>query len=94
MNRDTFVYAEALTASDTVDATHVIEQIFCGGAGNIVAVLMDGSTVILTACLAGTIYPVRCRRINSTSTTASNLVGLGDKVRTVEALGAGQTIGL
>ena len=89
-----YVHAEALTPSDTVDAAHVIEEVYVGGAGNFVAVLMDGSTVTFSGALAGHSYPIRCRRINSTSTTASALVGLGDMVNTVEALGAGQTIGL
>ena len=89
-----FVHAEAITPSDTVDADHVIEQVYVGGAGNFVAVLMDGSTVTFTGALAGHIYPVRCRRINNTSTTATAMVAFHNGIRTVEALGAGQTIGL
>jgi hypothetical protein len=89
-----FSYAQTITKSDTVDAEFLIEAIFCGGAGNINVVMMDGTTVLLTACLAGHIYPIRCRRVHSTSTTASAMVALHSGKRTVDSLGAGQTIGI
>ena len=88
-----YSYAEALTPSDTVDAAHVIEAFVPGTTGNVAAVLLDGTAVTI-AVTVGTVYPLRCRRINATNTTSTGTVGLGDKVRTVEALGAGQTIGL
>lgn len=89
-----YTFREAITTSDTVDAPHVIEAVYVGGNGNFVAVGMDGETVTFTGALAGHTYPVRARRINSTSTTATNLVALHNNIRTVEALGAGQSIGL
>lgn len=87
-------YFEAITPSDTVDAPHVIEAVYVGGAGNFVAVGMNNVTVTITGALAGHTYPLRCRRINATSLSASSLVAFHSGVRTVEALGAGQTIGL
>ncbi len=60
---------------DTVNGTKM-SAIFVGGAGNMVLVYDDESTVTLSGCLAGTIYPVTCKRVNSGSTTASLMVGL------------------
>ena len=72
--------AIAIVKSDTVNLDLVngtkMVAIYVGGAGNIVLAYADGSTVTLTGCLAGTIYPVTCDRVNSTSTTATAMVGL------------------
>jgi hypothetical protein len=40
----------------------------------VVAVLEDNSTVQLT-CVAGQVIKVRCKRVNSTTTTATLMVG-------------------
>jgi hypothetical protein len=50
--------------------------IYVGGAGNLVVVKPNGSTVTITGALAGTIIPIKAIRVNSTSTTATNLVAL------------------
>ena len=72
--------AIAIVKSDTVNLDTVngtrLSAIYVGGAGNIVVVYDDGSTVTLTGCLAGTILPITCLRVNSTSTTATAMVGL------------------
>ena len=86
MPRRGFVHLTALTPSDTDDEEHVIEEIHCGGAGNIAVVLLDGTAVTLTGCLAGHRYPYRCRRINSTNTTATALVGASDGERVQDAI--------
>ena len=79
---------EAITPHDTTDQEHVIEHLYVGGAGAVVAAMMDGSVVTFTGLLAGTIYPIKARRINATSTTATSLVALHRGQRTIEALGA------
>lgn len=50
--------------------------VYVGGTGNLVAVMEDDSTCLFSAIPAGTILPIQCKRINSTSTTATLLVGL------------------
>jgi len=71
-----YAYEYAITTSDTVDIGQgVTWAISVGGAGNMVAVLQDGKTVTM-AVQAGQIVPLRVRRINATSTTATGLVGL------------------
>lgn len=69
--------AAAVTKSDTtiVDC----EGFFVGGAGNVAIVAKgDGSNtaVTLTGCLVGTVYPIACKKIMSTNTTATNIVAL------------------
>lgn len=79
--------AKAITKSDTVNydgstfstsaATKAIpaDAIYVGGAGIVVAVFPDGSTVQFTA-VAGEILPISTIRVNSTTTTATLMVAL------------------
>jgi hypothetical protein len=74
-------FGSAITKSDTVNITCpagriVTDAIYVGGTGNIVWVLATGDTVTLDGAVAGTILPIMALRVNSTSTTATNLVGL------------------
>lgn len=75
-----FNYSKPITKSDTDDIRPVNgekhQAIYVGGAGNIVAVYADGSTQTFTGLLAGTIYPITCQRVNSSNTTATNLLAL------------------
>ena len=68
--------AFAITKSDTVDFPFYVRGIYVGGAGDVVVVNIDGSTVRFEAVPAGTILPVKARRVNSASTTATKMVGL------------------
>lgn len=53
------------------------ECLYVGGAGNVVVARMDGTLVTFTGVPAGTFIPIEFQGINATSTTATNLVGLG-----------------
>jgi len=64
----------AISPSDTVDLTTPTNYILVGGAGDLVIIDMAGNTVTLKGLLAGTIYPIKCTRVKSTDTTATNLV--------------------
>ena len=66
----------AITPHDSTNFTYSTRGIYVGGAGNAVLVDEDGTTCTFTGLLAGVVYPFRCKRINSTNTTATNLVGL------------------
>lgn len=80
-----YTYAQAITKSDTVDVPQVganvqgsvpvFDAIYVGGAGIVVVVLIDGTTVQMTA-VAGQILPIRGRRVNSATTTATLMVAL------------------
>ena len=79
---NTYNDAVVITKSDTVNfdvstysasaATKAIpaDAIFVGGAGIVVAVFEDGSNAQFTVA-AGTILPLKCIRVNSTTTTAT-----------------------
>ena len=68
-------YAAAVTASDTVklDAPSVI---YVGGAGNVAVLTEGGNTATFVGMSAGDILPVSVVRVNSTNTTATNMVAL------------------
>lgn len=69
--------SRAVTASNTVDFPTNVNNGFssaitAAGAGNIAAVFEDNSVAVI-AMAAGQLLPVRIKRINSTSTTATGL---------------------
>lgn len=66
----------AVAPSDSADLAFVSRAIYVGGDGNIAAVSPEGQTVTFVGVPAGTILPIRCARINSTGTTATNLVAM------------------
>ena len=68
--------AFAITKSDTDDFTFLVRGIYVGGTGNVVVVNADDTTVTFSSVPAGAILPVQARRVNSTNTTATNMVGL------------------
>lgn len=67
----------AVTPSDGTDFSRTVRGLYVGGTGNVVVVFPDDSTVTFSSVPAGTILPVRIKRVNSTSTTATNMVALG-----------------
>lgn len=69
-----------ITKSDTVNFDANLKQGFCdaiyvGGAGIVVAIMSDGTAVSFT-CVAGQILPLKAKRVNSTTTTATLMVAL------------------
>lgn len=81
---NTFGSGKVIVPSDTSTgaADQTFKALFVGGAGNIVVVLQGRTaagadvTVTFTGVAAGTVIPIQGRRVNSTSTTATNMVGL------------------
>jgi len=79
--------AIAITKSDTVNfdgSTYsanpvtkplAADAIYIGAPGNVVAVFEDGSTALFTTS-AAQLLPIKCIRVNSTSTTASAMIAL------------------
>lgn len=68
--------AFAITPSDSTDFTYVSRGIYVGVSGDIMAVMADGTAVLFKNAVAGSILPLRCSRVNSTGTSATNLVGI------------------
>lgn len=75
-NSDPSNAAAAVVPHDTNELTSYTRALYIGGAGNLVAVFPDGSAVTFTGVPAGSILPIRVKRVNSTNTTATNIVAL------------------
>lgn len=67
--------ARNIVTSDTTDLQTPAVGLWVGGAGNISAIMEDGETVTFTGVTAGAFLPFIFRRINTTGTTATNMVG-------------------
>lgn len=66
----------AITPSDTTNLFKVACAIYVGVAGDVVAVTPAGTAITFKNAAAGSVLPIMCKRVNSTSTTATNLVAL------------------
>lgn len=67
----------AITPHDSTDFVGFVTRgIYVGGAGNVVAVRYDDTPITFSGVPAGTVLPIRARRVNNTSTTATLLVAL------------------
>jgi len=73
-------HMRAVTPSDTVELPDGCRGLFIGTAGNVVVVGVDaagGATGVTLKNLAnGQIIPIAVRRVNSTNTTATDIVAL------------------
>ena len=67
---------ETVTPSDTVALTRPSRSLYVGTAGNVVAIRDDGTAVTFVNVQNGQVLPIVCKRVNSTSTTALNIVSL------------------
>ncbi len=67
----------AITKSDTVAirAGYTTKAIYVGVAGNVVAINKDGDAITFTGLPIGW-HPIRTIRVNSTNTTATNMVAI------------------
>ena len=70
-----YLIVVAVTPSDTVDFAKPAKGLYIGGVGNVI-VMSNDTAVTYTAVAAGTTLWVEATRVNSTSTTATNMVAL------------------
>jgi hypothetical protein len=69
--------AEVVTPSDVTELVYESRALYVGVGGNIsVQMAGTGTAIVFTGVPAGTILPIRIARVNSTSTTATNMVSL------------------
>ncbi len=68
--------ATAITPADS-DLSVAQRALYIGGSGNVRVTTMNGNDVTFASVQAGTILPVMVKRVWSTSTTATNIIGLG-----------------
>ncbi len=83
-------FAKAITVSDTVDIdfegkAYATRGIYVGSGGDISVEMggedekgkgLDDATVVFKAVPTGTLMPVRCTRVNSTGTLATQMVAI------------------
>jgi hypothetical protein len=65
----------AITPADS-DLVAPVRALYIGGVGNVTINDTGGGSVTFVAVPTGTILPVMARRVWSTGTTATNIVGL------------------
>jgi hypothetical protein len=67
----------AVTPSDTIDLAQPARAFFVGTGGNIAVVPLDGTAAVTFANVGdGQFLPIQAKRVNSTNTTATNIVAL------------------
>ena len=70
-------HAFSITPHATDELSHTTRAIYIGGAGDVELVLKGDSTaVVFSAVPAGTLLPVRAKRVVSTNTTATGIIGV------------------
>lgn len=67
--------AEAVTPHNTNNFSKLARALYIGGAGNATLVMENDDPITFNGLLAGTILPVRCKRVNA-GATATNIVAL------------------
>lgn len=65
-----------LTPNDATDLVTASRALWVGGAGNIKVTTTGEDTFLLSGIPAGTLLPIRCSRVWSTTTTATLIVAL------------------
>lgn len=71
-----FTHAFAIAPSNTADLPNVIRQLYVGVGGNVRIDTLQGETVDFIGVLAGTLYDIQAKKVWSTGTTATNMVGI------------------
>lgn len=71
-----FTSAAAVTPDNDNDLANFGRALWVGGVGNIALTTLDGSEVTITAIAAGTLLPIRVKRVKATNTTATLIINL------------------
>jgi hypothetical protein len=71
-----FTHGVAVTPNDNADLAAPCLALYIGSAGALVVTMADGTDVTFGAVTAGSLLPIRVRRVKATGTVASNIVAL------------------
>lgn len=66
--------ATAIQPADGTPLSHASRAIYVGGAGTLRVEMLNGEAVSLIGVAAGSLLPIRVRKVFQTGTTASGLV--------------------
>lgn len=70
-------FCRAVTPSDDTDLTHgICRSLYVAGTGDVTIHDMTGTAVTFTGVPAGSVLPVRARRVLDTGTDATGIVAL------------------
>ncbi len=69
-------YAEAVTPDDATYLTQITRGLWVGGGGNVNVEMSNGDVVLFSGVGAGSLLPLRVRRVLATTTTATLIVAL------------------
>lgn len=73
---DPVYHMEAITKSDATEYDPPLRGIYIGGAGNVAVIGADDSAAVtLTALAVGVWHPIAVKKVMSTNTTATAIVG-------------------
>jgi hypothetical protein len=70
--------AVVITPADGTDIANPgnVRALYIGGGGNLNVDMADGTTVLFSNVPAGSIIPIRVKRVRNTSTTATLILAL------------------
>jgi hypothetical protein len=74
-NGDPADFAAPVTPNDVTEFAQPMRSLYIGTTGNVAVLTTNGQSVIFANVPVG-ILPIRCRRVNATGTTATNIIGL------------------
>lgn len=69
-------HAFAIVKSDSADFDVAVRGIYVGVTGDVAVVTVNNEVVVFKAFPAGQIIPIMAKRVNSTNTSATDMVGL------------------
>ena len=75
-NTESSYNATAITTSDTAELAYLPRGIYVGVGGDLNVDMLTGGTVLFKNVPTGAVLPIRVKRVRTTSTTATNMVGL------------------
>ena len=75
MGVGTSAKAVAVTPHDSTNLDQETRGLYVGVSGDVVAII-GGVAITFTAMAAGIIHPIAVTRVNSTNTTATNIVAI------------------
>lgn len=68
--------AWAITKNDDNELAYVTKGLYIGGAGDVAVQMYDGTSVTFVGVVAGSVLPIMVKKVLSTGTDATNIVGL------------------
>lgn len=68
--------AASITKNDSTDLTNPTRGIYVGATGNLKVTMLSGDIVTFVGLAAGVIHPISAKRVWSTDTTVTGIVGV------------------